>query len=92
MVSGCALTLGLTLVPAGRLGDVLGRRRMFLVAVAAFALTSALTGAAPTAGLLIAARLVQGIAGGMILPQNSGLLQELFRGAERGRAFGFQAR
>jgi EmrB/QacA subfamily drug resistance transporter len=90
VVSGYALTLGLTLVPAGRIGDVLGRRRMFLVAVAAFALTSALTGAAPTAGLLIAARLVQGVAGGMILPQNSGLLQELFRGAERGRAFGFQ--
>jgi MFS family permease len=61
---------------------------MFLIALAAFVVTSALTGAAPTIGLLIAARLVQGVAGGMLMPQNSGLVQELFRGAERGRAFG----
>jgi EmrB/QacA subfamily drug resistance transporter len=89
VVSGYALTLGLTLVPAGRLGDVLGRRRMFLIALTAFTVASALTGAAPTAGLLIAARLVQGIAGGLLIPQNSGLVQELFSGPERGRAFGF---
>jgi EmrB/QacA subfamily drug resistance transporter len=88
VVSGYALTLGLTLVPAGRLGDALGRRRMFLIALAAFVVTSALTGAAPSTGLLIAARLLQGVAGGMLIPQNSGLIQELFRGAERGRAFG----
>jgi EmrB/QacA subfamily drug resistance transporter len=89
VVSGYALTLGLALVPAGRLGDAFGRRRMFLIALAAFVVTSALTGAAPTTGLLIAARLVQGVAGGMLIPQNSGLIQELFSGAERGRAFGF---
>jgi EmrB/QacA subfamily drug resistance transporter len=88
VVSGYALTLGLALVPAGRLGDTLGRRRMFLIALSAFVVTSALTGAAPTIALLIAARLVQGVAGGMLMPQNSGLIQELFRGAERGRAFG----
>ncbi|MFD3400145.1 MFS transporter [Kribbella sp. NPDC058693] len=88
VVSGYALSFGLALVPAGRLGDALGRRRMFLIALAAFVLTSALTGAAPTIGLLIAARLLQGVAGGMLLPQNSGLIQELFQGAERGRAFG----
>jgi EmrB/QacA subfamily drug resistance transporter len=88
VVSGYALTLGLTLVPAGRLGDSLGRRRMFLIALAAFAVTSALTGAAPSTGLLIAARLLQGVAGGMLIPQNTGLIQQLFRGAERGRAFG----
>jgi EmrB/QacA subfamily drug resistance transporter len=88
VVSGYALTLGLALVPAGRLGDTLGRRRMFLIALSAFVVTSALTGAAPTIGLLIAARLVQGVAGGVLVPQNSGLIQELFRGAERGRAFG----
>jgi EmrB/QacA subfamily drug resistance transporter len=88
VISGYALALGLSLVPAGRLGDSLGRRRMFLIALLAFVLTSALTGAAPSAGLLIAARLVQGVAGGMLIPQNSGLIQELFQGAERGRAFG----
>lgn len=88
VVSGYALSFGLALVPAGRLGDALGRRRMFLIALTAFVVTSALTGAAPTIGLLIAARLLQGIAGGMLLPQNSGLIQELFQGAERGKAFG----
>ena len=88
IVSGYALTLGLTLVPAGRLGDALGRRKMFLIAVAAFVATSALTGAAPNPDLLIAARLLQGVAGGMLIPQNSGLIQEMFRGSERGRAFG----
>jgi EmrB/QacA subfamily drug resistance transporter len=89
VVSGYALAFGLALVPAGRLGDSLGRRRMFLVALSAFVITSALSGAAPTSGWLIAARLAQGVAGGMLIPQGSGLIQELFTGAERGRAFGF---
>ena len=88
VVSGYALTFGLALVPAGRLGDTIGRRRMFLIALSAFVLTSALTGAAQTTGWLIAARLLQGVAGGMLIPQNVGLIQDLFRGAERARAFG----
>ena len=88
VVSGYALAFGLALVPAGRIGDAFGRRRMFLIGLAAFVVTSAVTGAAPTAGLLIAARLLQGVAGGMLIPQNSGLVQELFSGPERGRAFG----
>jgi EmrB/QacA subfamily drug resistance transporter len=88
VISGYGLAVGLALVPAGRLGDSVGRRRMFLIALSAFVLSSALTGAAPTADLLIAARLIQGLAGGMLIPQNSGLIQELFQGAERGRAFG----
>jgi len=88
VVSGYALAFGLALVPAGRLGDTLGRRRMFLIALSAFVVTSAFSGAAPTVWLLIGARLLQGVAGGMLTPQNSGLIQDLFRGAERGRAFG----
>jgi EmrB/QacA subfamily drug resistance transporter len=88
VVSGYALTFGLVLVAGGRLGDALGRRRMFLVALAGFVLTSALCGAAPNAELLVAARLLQGVTAGMLTPQNSGLIQDLFRGAERGRAFG----
>src|SRR3954453_21695190 len=79
VVSGYALAFGLALVPAGRLGDAIGRRRMFLIALSAFVVTSALTGAAPTIGLLIAARLVQGAAGGLLMPQNSGLIQDLFK-------------
>jgi len=88
VVSGYALTFGLVLVVAGRLGDLFGRRRMFLIALSAFVVTSGLCGAAPSMALLIAARLLQGVAGGMLIPQNSGLIQDLFRGAERGRAFG----
>ena len=89
VVSGYALTFGLALVPAGRLGDAIGRRRMFMIALASFVLFSALAGAAPTASLLVLARLAQGIAAGALAPQNSALIQQLFRGDERGRAFGF---
>ncbi|MEV7552603.1 MFS transporter [Amycolatopsis sp. NPDC089917] len=88
VVSGYALAFGLVLVSGGRLGDALGRRRMFLVALAAFVLTSAFAGAAPDETTLIIARLLQGFASGMMTPQNSGMIQDLFRGAERGRAFG----
>ena len=89
IVSGYALAFGLALVPAGRLGDAFGRRRMFLWALAGFVLFSALAGAAPTAATLIAARLAQGLAAGALAPQNSALIQNLFQGSERARAFGF---
>jgi EmrB/QacA subfamily drug resistance transporter len=89
VVSGYALTFGIALVPAGRLGDAFGRRRMFLIGLVAFVVCSAAAGAAPSAELLVAARLLQGVAAGCLAPQNSALIQQLFRGAERGRAFGF---
>jgi EmrB/QacA subfamily drug resistance transporter len=89
VVSGYALTFGLALVPAGRLGDAFGRRRMFLLGLVAFVACSAAAGAAPGIGWLVAARLLQGLAAGCLAPQNSALIQQLFRGAERGRAFGF---
>jgi EmrB/QacA subfamily drug resistance transporter len=88
VVSGYALTFGLVLVTGGRLGDALGRRRMFLLALAGFVFTSALAGASPNETMLVIGRLLQGVAAGMLTPQNSGLIQDLFRGAERGRAFG----
>ncbi|MFC7983974.1 MFS transporter [Streptomyces sp. NPDC057336] len=88
VVSGYALAFALTLVTAGRVGDTFGRRRVFLVALAAFVVFSAAAGAAPGIELLVVARLAQGVAAGSIAPQNSALIQQLFRGAERGRAFG----
>jgi EmrB/QacA subfamily drug resistance transporter len=88
IVSGYALTFGLVLVPAGRLGDVRSRRVMFVVGVATFAVSSVVAGLAPTALVLVVARLAQGVGGGLLNPQISGLIQEQFRGAERGRAFG----
>ncbi len=88
VVSGYALAFGLVLVAGGRLGDALGQRRMFLLALSGFIVTSALCGAAPSAELLVVARLLQGVAAGTLTPQNSGLIQVLFHGAERGKAFG----
>ena len=88
VVSGYALTFGLLLVPAGRLGDLRGRRVMFVAALAAFTLASAACGAAQSSLWLVLARLVQGLAGGTLTPQISASIQELFSGAERGRAFG----
>jgi EmrB/QacA subfamily drug resistance transporter len=89
VVSGYALTFGLVLVPSGRLGDARGRRTMFIVGVALFTLSSLAAGLAPTALLLVVSRLVQGVGGGILNPQISGLIQELFRGPERGKAFGW---
>ncbi|WBO61809.1 MFS transporter [Streptomyces camelliae] len=89
VVSGYALTFALALVTAGRLGDALDRRRIFLLALSGFVVFSAACGAAPDITLLVVARLAQGLAAGFMAPQNSALIQQLFRGAERGRAFGF---
>lgn len=89
VVSSYTLAFGLVPVLAGRLGDDHGRRLMFQIGVATFALTSALVGLAPNVGVLISARVLQGVAGGLINPQVSGLVQQLFPAHERGRAFGF---
>ncbi|WP_425586449.1 MFS transporter [Streptomyces ziwulingensis] len=88
VVSGYALAFALTLVTAGRLGDAFGRRRVFLVSLAAFVVCSAAAGAAPSITLLVVARLAQGVAAGGLSPQNTALIQQMFQGAERGRAFG----
>jgi MFS family permease len=88
IVSGYILTFGLVLVPAGRLGDQRSRRALFLVGLTLFLLTSLACALAPTAPILLAARLLQGVAAGIQMPQVLGLIQQLFQGAERGRAFG----
>jgi EmrB/QacA subfamily drug resistance transporter len=88
VVSGYALTFGLLLVAGGRLGDAYGRRRLMVIGLTGFILASAAVGLAPTAELVIAARLLQGASAGLLTPQNSGIIQQLFSGAERGRAFG----
>src|ERR1700755_2316345 len=89
IVSGYALTLGLLLVPAGRFGDAHRRRPGFMLGVGLFVLASALCGFAPSASALVFMRLLQGFAGGVITPQVSGFIQSLFRGQERGKAFGY---
>lgn len=71
----------------GSLGDRFGRRRMLLLGVALFAASSVLAALAPTGGLLIGARLIQGVGGAMMLPTTLSLLNATFRGRERGIAF-----
>src|SRR4051812_30245625 len=88
VLSGYALTFGLLLVPAGRFGDARGRRNVFIAGLAVFTLASAAAGLATAPMWLIAARLVQGAAAGVVSPQVSGLIQQLFKPAERGRPFG----
>ncbi|RII14707.1 Multidrug resistance protein stp [Streptomyces sp. YIM 130001] len=88
VVSGYALGFGLALVPGGRLGDLHGRRTMFLTGLTLFTLASAACGFAPGAGWLVVCRLLQGVAAGMVSPQVSGLIQQMFQGPLRARAFG----
>lgn len=71
------------------IGDELLDVSIVTVALPTIALSlGASCGAAPSAELLVVARLIQGVAAGMLISQNSGLIQVLFHGAERGRAFG----
>ncbi|PWR10384.1 MFS transporter [Micromonospora acroterricola] len=88
ILSGYALTFGLALVPAGRFGDARGRRNAFVFGIALFTVTSALAGLASSPTWLVAARLLQGAAAGVVNPQVIGLIQQLFRGPERARPFG----
>ncbi|MEU9362632.1 MFS transporter [Streptomyces sp. NPDC048301] len=88
VLSGYALAFGLVLIPGGRLGDARGRRLMFMVGLTLFTLASAACGAAQSSLWLVIARLLQGAAGGLLSPQISALIQQMFSGRERGRAFG----
>jgi MFS family permease len=75
----------------GRLGDVFGRRRLFLIGLALFAAASAACGLATSATALIAYRALQGLAGAMLQPQVLGLLSVNFDSKERPRVFGLYA-
>jgi MFS family permease len=79
----------MALVPSGRWGDARSRRTVFVIGVCTFVLASAACGLATGPVWLAVARVVQGLGGGLITPQVSGFIQTMFRGAERGRAFGW---
>lgn len=81
------LAFALGLLPFGRLGDRIGRKRMFLLGVMVFTLFSLACGLAPTMGSLIAARLAQGVGGAMMVPQVLALAQVMFPPNERAVAF-----
>lgn len=88
IVSGFVLTFGLALVPFGRLGDQRSRRMLFVIGLSLYTATSIMCALAPNAEVLLIARLLQGVAAGIQMPQVLGMAQELFHGKERGRAFG----
>lgn len=83
-----AVVLSALLLISGRIGDRLGRRRLFLAGVGVFVLASVLAALADGAGWLIGARLVQGVGGALILPSTLSTVNATFRGPERATAFG----
>ncbi|WP_369262319.1 MFS transporter [Streptomyces sp. R35] len=87
---GAAYTLpfAVLLIAGGRLGDIAGRRTVFRIGVAGFVLASLACAFAPSAGLLIAARAVQGAAAALVIPQTIGLIRVMFDGDELARAMG----
>ncbi|WP_053752974.1 MFS transporter [Streptomyces sp. MMG1533] len=88
VVSGYGLAYAVLLVLGGRLGDLFGRRRLFLGGMAAFGLTSLACGLAPTAWTLVAARVAQGAASAAMLPQVLATIQAATAGPRRARAMG----
>src|SRR6202140_762603 len=85
------LTLSALLILAGALSDVFGRRRMFLWGLAGFGVTSVLCGLAPNMELLVLFRILQGVAGAVLVPGSLALLTANFEGEAQGRAFGLWA-
>lgn len=87
IVSGYALAYGLALIPAGRIGDRIGHKWVFVVGIALFTVSSLAAGLSQDPGQLVAARVVQGLAGGIFFPPVTALIQLMFPGRVRGRAF-----
>lgn len=88
IIGGYPLALAVGLLVGGRLGDLFGRRAMFLIGVSGFTLASTLCGLAPSTAVLIGARLCQGLAGAMMIPQGLGLMREVFPPDDLKKAFG----
>jgi EmrB/QacA subfamily drug resistance transporter len=88
VVTGYVVAYACLLVVGGRLGDTFGRRRMYLIGMAGFVIASAACGFAPSAPVLVAARVVQGAAGALVVPQTLALIQVNYQGQARQRALG----
>ncbi|MCT9110003.1 MFS transporter [Streptomyces mirabilis] len=88
VVAGYGTAYAATLVLGGRLGDMIGRRRMLLIGMSGFVLTSLVCGTAPGIGVLLAARILQGAAAGLVVPQVIATLHATLSGERRHRALG----
>ncbi|MEJ0012068.1 MAG: MFS transporter [Bauldia sp.] len=82
IIAGYALTFALFLITGGRLGDIFGYRRLFLVGIAGFIVASLWSGLAPSTGALIEARLLQGFFAAMMVPQILSLIQIMYTNSE----------
>ena len=89
IVAGYAFLYAAGLITGGRIGDLLGRRRVFITGLIAFAITSALCGAAPTAPVLIISRAFQGLSAAVMLPQVLAFISTVLPPERRGRAMGW---
>ncbi len=81
------MVFGLGLLPFGRLGDIVGRRRIFITGIIVFTIGSALCGLAPSINTLILARFLQGIGGAMMIPQTLAMVPAILSPSERAFAF-----
>ncbi|MGD9736716.1 MAG: MFS transporter [Solirubrobacterales bacterium] len=88
VIAGYSLAFALGLITGGRLGDVFGRRRVFVFGLAGFTAASTLCGFAPTAGTLVVARITQGVFAALMIPQVLAIITASFPAADRARAFG----
>jgi EmrB/QacA subfamily drug resistance transporter len=88
VINAYALVLAVLLITAGRLGDLLGQRRVFFAGIAVFTLASAACGLSPSPGWLIAFRAVQGLGAALLMPQTLAILTMVFPPERRGAAFG----
>ncbi|MGA4539030.1 MFS transporter [Uniformispora flossi] len=87
VVAGYGLALAASLILGGRLGDMFGRRRMFGTGMALFTVASAACGLAQNSEQLIVARVVQGVAAALLMPQVLGLVNVVYDGARKAKAF-----
>lgn len=87
IISGYALTFGLALVPAGRIGDRIGHKWVYIVGLILFVIASAYCGIAANDFDIIVGRVLQGLAGGIFVPAVGSFIQLLFHGKNRGKAF-----
>jgi EmrB/QacA subfamily drug resistance transporter len=87
VVAGFGLAYGVGLITGGRLGDLFGRRRMFLLGLSLFTIASLLCGVANSGGFLITSRVIQGLAAAMLAPQVLALLGSIYTGAARLKVF-----
>jgi MFS family permease len=86
VVAGYTVSYAMLLITGARMGDIFGRRRMFMAGVAVFTLASLTCGIAPDIGILIPARFVQGAGAAMMMPQIMSVIQVRFDGPDRARA------